>query len=353
MFCGALLAYAVWPWLPFARARRPHRTLVFYGFSILGDVMNKGIFPAFEKAWTAEGGEPIEFATSFAGSGTITNQILLGVPAQLALLSLESDADRLADAGVVKPGSWRKLPYGGVVNLTPFIIAVRPGNPQRIEDFADLARSGVGVVHPDPATSGGANWSILAEYGAGVREAGGNAEAGEKLLMGVWKNVVAQAASARAARVQFDQGFGDALITYEQEPLWDRTRGKFHGEIVYPRRTILSEHTLVVIDKHIHRSERAAVKRFTEFLWSDEAQKIFVAYGFRSVRDELNAANTAFGKIADPFRISDFGGWKRARREIVDGVWKQRVMPNVHPRCPPSLPPARAGLERGYPWASC
>jgi sulfate transport system substrate-binding protein len=331
-FCLALLAYAVWPWLPFARGERPRRTIIFYGFSILSEVMNKGIFPAFLKVWEAQGGEPIEFTSSFAGSGTVTNQIILGVPAQLALLSLESDADRLAKAGVIKPGSWRALPFGGIVNRTPFIIAVRKGNPQRIHDFPDLARSGVGVVHPDPATSGGANWSIVAEYGSGLRQSGGDAKAGEALLRGIWNNVVAQASSARAARVQFDQGFGDALVTYEQEPLWDRSRGKFQGEIIYPKSTILSEHTLVVIDKHIRPPERAAVSRFTEFLWSEQAQKIFVAYGFRSVREELNAGNPAFGKIDDPFRIDAFGGWQRARPEIVDGVWKKRVVASLHPR---------------------
>ena len=94
------------------------------------------------------------------------------------------------------------------------------------------------------------------------------------------------------------QGFGDALVTYEQEPLWDRSRDKFHGEIIYPKSTILSEHTLVVIDKHIRPSERAAVSRFTEFLWTEQAQKIFVAYGFRSVREELNA--DAHGEVDEP-----------------------------------------------------
>jgi sulfate transport system substrate-binding protein len=330
-FCAILLGYAIWPWLPFARAERPRRTIIFYGFSILGDVMNKGVFPAFQKAWAAGGGEPVEFVSAFAGSGTVTNQIILGVPAQMALLSLESDADRLADAGVVAPGSWRRLPFGGVVNRTPFVIVVRPGNPLGIHDFEDLTRTGVGVVHPDPATSGGANWSIVAEYGAGLRRSGGNPRAGETLLRGIWKNVVAQASSARAARMQFDQGFGDALVTYEQEPLWDRSRGKFHGEIVYPQSTVLSEHTLVVIDKHVRRAERELVRRFADFLWSDEAQKIFVAYGFRSVREEFNQANDKFGQIADPFRIDALGGWKRARREIVDGVWKQRVVASLHP----------------------
>jgi ABC-type sulfate transport system substrate-binding protein len=74
------------------------------------------------------------------------------------------------------------------------------------------------------------------------------------------------------------------------------------------------------------------VSRFTEFLWSDEAQKIFVAYGFRSVREELNAANPAFGRIEDPFLVDAFGGWTQARRDVVDGVWKRRVMARVRPR---------------------
>jgi len=330
-FCVGLLTYAVWPWLPFARAAQPPRTIVFYGFSILSDVMTSGIFPAFQKAWAAEGKAPVEFVSSFAGSGTVTNQIILGVPAQLALLSLESDAERLASAGVIAPGSWRRLPFQGVVNRTPFVIVVRKGNPSAIHDYADLARSGIGVVHPDPATSGGANWSVVAEYGAGLRRSGGNAQAAEAQLRGIWKNVVAQAASARAARVQFDQGFGDALVTYEQEPLWDRTRGKFRGEIVYPGSTILSEHTLVVIDKHIAPADREVIARFVDFLWSEPAQRIFVAYGFRSVLPQLEGTNPGFGKIEDPFLIADFGGWTHARPEIVDGIWKRRVMASLHP----------------------
>src|SRR6266704_3597659 len=115
-----LFAYAVWPWTPFARLARPPRTIVFYGFSILGDVINHGVFPAFQKEWRARTGENVEIVSSFAGSGTITNQIILGVPAHLALLSLELDADKLAGAGVVAAGSWRRLPFAGIVNRTPF-----------------------------------------------------------------------------------------------------------------------------------------------------------------------------------------------------------------------------------------
>jgi sulfate/thiosulfate-binding protein len=326
IFLTALLGYTVWPWLPFSRAEATPPTIVFYGFSILADVMQEAVFPAFQRAWAAEGHGRVEFASSFGGSGTVTNQLLMGVPAQIALLSLESDADRLADAGVVERGSWKRLPNAGVVNLTPFVIVVRRGNPLRIGGFEDLGRRGVRVVHPDPMTSGGANWAIVAEYGSGARGTPGGEVAGQAVLSGVWRNVVAQAASARAARTQFENGFGDALVTYEQEAIVDRGKGRLDAEVVYPPRTILSEHTLVVLDRHVRAQDRPLVEAFVRFLWSEEAQRLFVRYGFRSVRPELDAENTAFGKIEDPFRIADFGGWRAARRDIVDRIWRDRVM---------------------------
>jgi len=328
-FLGALLTYALWPWLPVPDREPPPRTIVFYGFSILGEVMNQAIFPGFQKAWRARTGEHVEFISAFAGSGTVTNQLIMGVPADLALLSLELDAQRLAEAGVVEAGSWRALPHQGIVNRTPFIALVRPGNPKGIRDFADLARPGIGIVHPDPLTSGGANWAIVAEYGAGSRRAGGDPEAGHALLAGIWRNVIAQAASARAARTQFENGFGDALITYEQEALRDRDLGRLDAEIVYPHSTILSEHTLVRVERNVDPGEAALVDAFVDYLWGAEAQAVFVDYGFRSVDEGLNAGNPAFGRIADPFLIADFGGWQAAKRAIVDDVWKARVLPEL------------------------
>jgi sulfate transport system substrate-binding protein len=305
------------------RARLP-RTLVFYGFSILGEALDDAVLPAFVRDWEARTGERVAVVTAFAGSGTITNQIVMGVPADLALLSLELDAERLAKAGVVRAGSWRRLPHSGVVNRTPFILLVRPGNPKGIRDFTDLGRPGVRVVHPDPMTSGGAMWGLLAEYGSGFRR--GGPQAGYQTLLGVWRNVVAQAASARAARTQFENGFGDVLVTYEQEALKDGGKTGAGGwQIVYPPSTVQSEHTLVVVDRNVEPGERDLVDALVRFLWSAEAQRLFVRHGFRSVQEDLND-NPAFGRIEDPFLVRDFGGWDRARDEIVDAVWKERVM---------------------------
>jgi len=329
VFLAGLLLYGIWPWLPLPHRRSPPQTIIFYGFSILVEVMNKGVFPAFQKEWHAQTGQEIEFISSFGGSGTVRNQVIMGVPADLVLLSLELDAQKLSEARVIANESWHKLPEKGVVNRTPFVILVRPNNPKQIHDYGDLAKSGVEVVHPDPLTSGGANWAIVAEYGAGMRQGGGKPQAGKDLLYGVWRNVKAQASSARAARTQFENGFGDALITYEQELLYDRSRQKLKGEIIYPRSTIESEHTLVMVNRNIDPSERGAVEAFVKFLWSEKAQRIFVKHGFRSVYPPLNSANPNFGAIQDLFSIEDFGGWKTAQKDIVDKVWKSDILKSL------------------------
>ena len=200
----------------------------------------------------------------------------MGVPAELALLSLELDAEQLAEAGVVRPEAGGGFRTSGVVNRTPFVILVRPGNPEEHPRLRGPGAARDRVVHPDPLTSGGANWAIVAEYGAGARERSAGPRRGPRLLLGIWRNVVAQAASARAARTQFENGFGDALITYEQEVLWDRAPREAQGgdRLSAPHHSVRA---------HPGRGSTATSGRATgpggrlrEFLWSEEAQRIFV-----------------------------------------------------------------------------
>ena len=329
IFFAALGLYAAWPWLPLARGAAPTRSIIFYGFSITSEVMNEAIFPAFQANWEEQTGERVAFVDAFAGSGTITNQLVMGVPADVALLALESDAQRLVAAGVIAADSWRTLPHEGVVNRSPFVIVVRPGNPLGIHSFTDLGAPGVRVVHPDPLTSGAANWAILAEYGAGVRAAGGDPQGGVALLLAIGKNVVAQASSARGALTQFQNGFGDAVITYEQDVLLDVRSGRLAAEIVYPPSTVLSEHTLVVVARNVAPDEAELIAAFVDFLWSAEAQRLFVDYGFRSVEETINVESAHFAPIIDPFYVADFGGWETVRPQIIDAVWKSQVLPEL------------------------
>src|SRR6266403_1990386 len=219
--------------------------ITLYGFSIMKESLEKAIYPAFIAKAKREHGLDVRFTSSFAGSETVTNQILQGVKAQIAILSIERDAQRLKDKGFVT-SDWHTLPQKGIVNKTPFVILVRKGNPKGIHDFSDLAKSGVKLIHPDPVSSGGAQWSILAIYGSELMKS--EKQSGEpdraralQTLQAIWRNVISTPGSAREARTQFETGFGDALITYELEGLLMKEAGG-PVEIVVPKATIFSEH---------------------------------------------------------------------------------------------------------------
>src|SRR5215217_6830529 len=269
-------------------------TITLYGFSIMKESLEKAIFPGFLAKWKQQHGQTVQFQSSFAGSETVTNQILRGAPAEIAILSIERDVQRLQKDGFVT-ADWHSLPGKGIVNKTPFVIIVRKGNPKGIKDFSDLAKPGVQLIHPEPVSSGGAQWSILAIYGSELKKseaAGARDEARAlKTLQAVWKNVIASPDSARAARTQFETGHGDALITYELEGLL-MTQAGAAIEVIIPESTIFSEHPAVVVDRNVTPEERPVVDAFMQFLWSEEAQRAFVQYHFRSINNEsLNDAN--------------------------------------------------------------
>jgi len=328
---GLLLLGACLPKSGTSERKGGARVITLYGFSVMKEVMDKAVLPGFTEKWKREQGEDVRFITSYAGSETITNQILQGVTADVGIFSIERDVQRLVEKGMVRAEWKTTVPNGGIVNRTPFVILVRKGNPKGIRDFPDLARPGVGLIHPDPDGSGGAQWSILAIYGSELKKS--QAESGTpdqaralNLLKSVWRNVKATPDSARAARTTFETGYFDALITYELEGLLMKQSGA-PFEIVAPRSTILSEHPAVLIDKNVTEDERPLLDAFMKYLWSDEAQQAFVKYHFRSVTNEgLNDANREFARIELPFTVGDlFGGWERAYPEVIDSVWRKQV----------------------------
>ena len=305
--------------------------ITLYGFSIMKESLEKAIYPAFSAKWKQEHGVEVRFTSSFAGSETVTNQILQGVKAQIAILSIERDAQRLKQGGFIT-SDWHALPRKGVVNKTPFVILVRKGNPKGIHDFNDLAKPGIRLIHPDPISSGGAQWSILAIYGSELvkseKETGGADHArAQQTLQAIWHNVFSTPASAREARTTFELGNGDALITYELDALlMKQGNAKVDAEIVIPEATIFSEHPAVVIDRNISPSDRPVIDAFMQYLWSEEAQRAFVKYNFRSSTDDaLNQENKELATIKYPFTVEYFGGWDKAYPEVIEGVFRDLV----------------------------
>jgi sulfate/thiosulfate transport system substrate-binding protein len=305
--------------------------ITVYAFSIMKESLEKGIFPGFAAKWKQAQAQDVRFTSSFAGSETVTNQILQGVNADIAILSIERDVFRLRDGKFVT-ADWRAHPYKSILNKTPFVILVRAGNPKGIHDFPDLAKPGVEIIHPDPVSSGGAQWSILAIYGSELvksEQESSEADTARALqtLRAIWRNVKSTPGSAREARTQFETGFGDALITYELEGLLMKQQSKKTPvEIVVPKSTIFSEHPAVVIDKNVPANKRQIVDAFMEYLWTDEAQKAFVNHYFYSVtNDAFNEASKDFGKIESPFTIEKFGGWEKAYPDVIEKIFRDQV----------------------------
>src|SRR5213078_4594714 len=291
--------------------------ITLYGFSIMKESLEKAIYPAFIAKWKQDHGQDVHFTSSFAGSETVTNQILQGVKAQVAILSIERDADRLKKEGFVT-SDWHLLPQKGIVNKTPFVILVRNGNPKGIHDFSDLAKPGIRLIHPDPVSSGGAQWSILAMYGSELvkskQSSGGEDRARAlQMLQAIWRNVISTPASAREARTTFELGNGDALITYELDALlMKQGNPKADAEIVIPEATIFSEHPAVVVDRNVSAADRPVIDAFMQYLWSEEAQRAFVKFNFHSAtNDALNQENKELATIKYLFTINDplLGGW--------------------------------------------
>lgn len=315
--------------LPQPPSERSGINITIYGFSIMKESLEKGVFPGFAAKWKREHGEDVHFTSSFAGSETVTNQILQGVKAEVAILSIERDAQRLQRAGFVTT-DWHTFPSNGIVNKTPFVILVRQGNPKGIHDFPDLAKSGVGIIHPDPVSSGGAQWSILAIYGSELIKSEKQSNEPDRVralqtLQAIWRNVKSTPGSAREARTQFETGFGDALITYELEGLLMK-QAKTPVDIVVPVATIFSEHPVVIIDRNVTENKRVVIEAFVRYLWSDEAQQSFVKFHFYSVTNEaFNQATTEFGHIEMPLTVDYFGGWDKAYPEVIEKVFRDQV----------------------------
>lgn len=303
-------------------ASQENATIIVYGFSVVKEPLHAEIFPAFQDQWREKTGQQIKFESSFAGSEIVTNQITMGVDADVAILAIERNAERLLRPDVTQ-SDWRKLPYNGIVNRTPMVIVTRAGNPKRIRDFNDLGKPGVEVILCDPTSSGAGNWALVAIYGselikseklAGTRDHRASVE----LFQRISKNLKATPESARAARALFEHGEGDAMVTYELEALQMKDKGQ-PIEIVMPPATVLCEHPVVIIDHKMSPYRYALIELFVRTLWERPAQQAWTRARFRSVIEDLN---DGFAPIEMPFKIADLGGWK-AYEEVIKKSWQQ------------------------------
>ena len=305
-------------------------TLKLGAYSVVKEAFHDGLLPAFASKWKRRTGRDVRFEESYNASGAQARSIASGLDADVAILSHSGDMQRLVEAGRVK-SDWDAGPEKGIISRSLVVIGHRPGNPKGIKDWTDLARPGVGVLYPDPKTSGGARWNINAIYGAALlgskRAHGGQPDraAVRDLMSRIQANVVNMDPSGRQSVANFERGTGDALVTYENELLLRRKAGQ---EIPYaiPSETLVIESPAAVVETSVARhGNRPLAEAFMEFLRSDEGQRILAEYGFRPVGPESVAAS-ANGKPPMPasvFTMADLGGWDAVEDEVYGpaGSW--------------------------------
>jgi sulfate/thiosulfate transport system substrate-binding protein len=264
------------------------------------------IIPAFQKTSPGKG---VTFDQSYASSGEQSRAVEGGLPASVVAFSLAPDVDRLVEAGLVAE-DWASDQYDGFVTNSVVVFAVRKGNPKNIKTWDDLLKDDVEVITPNPYTSGGAKWNIMAAWGAQL-EQGKSEDQAKDYLSSLFDHVPVLDKSAREALQTFASGKGDVLISYENEAITAQQKGE-EIDYVIPDETILIQNPIAVTT-----DAPKSAQAFVDFTRGEEAQKIFASKGYRTVLDNL-ADETKFPIPSKLFEITKFGGWDKVNAEFFD-----------------------------------
>ena len=266
----------------------------------------QALIPAFQKTAAGRG---VSFTQSYGPSGDQARAVAAGLPADVVALSLAPDVDKLVGPGLVD-ASWAKTPTHGFVTDSVVVLTVRKGNPKNIHTWADLVKPGVQVITPNPFTSGGARWNLMAAYGAQLKEGKSPAQA-LAFLHTLLQHVPVQDKSGRDAMQTFTNGKGDVAITYENEAINARQHGQ-SVDYVIPDQTILIQNPIATT-----KDASPQAKAFVRWLAKPQAQKIFASKGYRPV-DRSVLDRKRFPTPKQLFTIDDLGGWDKVNTDFFD-----------------------------------
>jgi sulfate/thiosulfate transport system substrate-binding protein len=296
-----------------ATAATAGTTLSLVAYSTPKDAYAR-IIPAFE---ATSAGKNVAFNQSYGASGDQARAVAAGLGADIVALSLEPDVSTLVKKGIV-PSTWNQNRYHGMVTDSVVVFVVRAGNPKHIHTWADLTRSGLQVITPNPFTSGGARWNVMAAYG-GERAQGKTDGQAIAYLKKLFKNVSVLPKSAREATQVFASGKGDVLLTSENEAIYANKKG-VHTDYVLPKQTILIENPVALTKSGLKHSE---AKAFLDYLWGSKAQKVFGDTGYRPVVKSVAASpKYHFKHPKSLFTINSkalgLRGWKSVQYRFFD-----------------------------------
>ena len=273
---------------------------------------------AFADFWQKNKGEEVTIQMSHGGSGKQARAVIDGLDADVVTLALAADIDAIAAKTEKLPKDWQgRLANNSSPYTSTIVFLVRKGNPKGIQDWGDLAKPGVGVITPNPKTSGGARWNYLAAYGWALDQFGGDDAKAKAFLGDLFRNVPVLDTGARGSTTTFAQrGLGDVLITWENEGfLVLEEFGADNFEVVTPKKSILAEPPVALIDATVDaKGTREVAKAYLAFLYSPDGQALAAKHYYRPSEPKFASAEdlARFPKL-ELFGIDRFGGWAEAQ----------------------------------------
>ena len=287
---------------------------------------------AFARKWKAETGQTLTIRASHGGSGKQARSVIDGLEADVVTLALSGDIDAIAENSRLLPRDWQqRLPNNSSPYTSTIVFLVRKGNPKQIRDWGDLATPGVGVITPNPKTSGGARWNYLAAWAWASREYR-NGDLVLDYLKKLFANVPVLDTGARGSTTTFvERGIGDVLLAWENEALLTLADGdtaaKF--EIVYPSLSIKAEPPVAVVDANVarHGTQKVA-EAYLQHLYSAEGQALAAKHHYRPSRPDLVPASAIahFRPLPQVTIDGAFGGWAKAQRlHFADGGFFDQI----------------------------
>ena len=275
----------------------------------------------FEEHWKEQTGEDVEVIQSHGGSGKQALEVANGLDADVVTLALEYDIESIENAGLIKAGWKDNFDNDSSPYTSTIVFLVKKGNPKDIKDWDDLTKDGVGVVTPNPKTSGGARWNYMAAWAYADKKYDGDETQMKDFIKKLYQNVVVLDSGARGATTSFvENGQGDVLVAWENEAYLSIKDAPDDYEIVTPSISILAQPSVAVVDDVVDRKgTREVATEYLSYLYSDEAQRIAGDNFYRpSNPDILNEYADTFDLNINLVTIQDFGGWDEVQKKHFD-----------------------------------
>ena len=290
----------------------------------------------FNDYWYETHGKHVEIIQSHGGSGSQALAVSQGLPADVVTLALEADVQAIADEGLIRDGWIDEFPNDSAPYTSTIVFLVHAGNPMHISDWDDLVRPEVGVITPNPKTSGGARWNFLAAWAYADRAYGGDTRRIEAFIEALYQNVLVLDSGARGATTSFvENGQGDVLLAWENEAYLAMEEYPGEYEIVTPSVSILCQPSVAVVDEVTRvNGTRKLATAYLDYLYSDEAQRLAAEYYYRPVNEEiLQEYSDRFDLSVQLATIDDFGGWAAAQQTYFsEGGVFDRIYENMEPQ---------------------